>query len=85
MIKVWWRLSLDNRFKIGDWVIFLKDIKAGYEREHMLLIPAFQPCTIVKINSVHVTVDFKGTKEKLRYIPKRMAPAGDLAKVIYGN
>ena len=73
-----------NNYKKGDVIIFLKDIRAGYERNHMLLIPAFQPCTIIKINNHRVTVDFKGVEESLRYITKRMAPAGDLAKAIYG-
>lgn len=66
-------------------VVFLKDIRAGHERDNILLIPAYQDCTIVNINRAHVTVDFQGVKEKLRYLPNRMAPAGDLTKAIYGR
>ena len=76
---------MDHRPKIGDVIVFLKDIKASHEREYILLIPSYQPCKVVGINSVHITVDFKGVREKLRYIPNRMAPAGDLAKAIYGE
>lgn len=76
---------MERRYKIGDVIVFLKDIKASHERGYMLLIPAYQPCRVVGINSVHITVDFKGVQEKLRYIPNRMAPAGDLAKAIYGE
>ena len=76
---------METKFKIGDRIIFIKDIKAGYERENILLIPAYEPCTILNINSVHITVSFKGVKEKLRYLPQRMAPAGVMAQVIYGK
>ena len=82
----WWRQFLDSKFKKGDSIVFLVDISAGYERDHKLLIPAFKPCTVLNINSAHITVrDSDGTIQKLRYIPKRMAPAGDLAKAIYGK
>ena len=76
--------SLEHKFKKGDKIVFLKDIKAGRERNNILLVPAYHPCTIISINSAHVTIEFEGIIEKLRYIPKRMAPAGDLAKAIYG-
>lgn len=73
-----------DKFKSGDVIIFLRDIMAGYERGHELLIPAFKPCKVIKMNSAHIWVEFNGTEEKLRYIESRMAPAGDLAKAIYG-
>ena len=77
---------MDNKFKIGDRIVFLVPIIAGYERDHKLLIPAYEPCTVVNINRAHITViDGNGTKQKLRYIEKRMAPAGEMAEAIYGK
>jgi hypothetical protein len=73
------------KFSIGDMIVFLKHIKAGYEREHILLIPAFEPCKVLKVNKHHITVDYRGRTETVRYVASRMAPAGELAKVIYGD
>lgn len=73
-----------NKFRVGQKIIFLRNIRSGYENEHVLLIPANEVCEIVKINNSHVTVMYGNEKIKLRYIAERMAPAGKLTEAIFG-
>jgi len=72
-----------TEFKQGDIVMFLKDIKAGYERDHVMLIHAGHPCKILKSNGHAMTVSTGTSIEVLRYIPSRMKHCTELASAIY--
>lgn len=74
-----------SKLKVGDSIVFLKPVRAGVEQRFKLLIPEFCPVVLLSLTTDHVTVEFDGEKIRLRNIPKRMAPAGDLAQVIFGR
>ena len=77
---------MDNNFKIGDIIMFTRDIRIDrYGGESSVAIPKMHPCAIVHLNSVHVIVEYKNTKHKLRFIKDRMIPATEMAETIYGN
>lgn len=76
-------------FKVGDLIVFLKDIRAGSEffvkDRKQIRIPKLQPCLISRINSTHVWVTYEKKEYMLRYIPNRMIYAGKAAKVLFGG
>ena len=73
-------------FKVGDNMAFVRNITPSYGVGVPPIIKAFDPCVIVKINNSHVTVlTSDGEEIKLRNIPERMIPAGDLSKLIFGE
>jgi len=76
-------MESSQKFKIGDMVMFVKDIKSGYERNHILLIPAYLPCKILKLSKHTIILQVKNCTEKLRYIPTRMRHATELGRAMY--
>lgn len=64
--------------------MFLRDIRSEPMQGYKLKIPKMHPCTITKMNSSHIWVDYKGQETFLRLILERMIPAGPAAKILYG-
>jgi hypothetical protein len=72
-------------FKVGDIVMFKKDVTTEPSDGRKTKIPKFTPCIIEKINKHHVWVKYNKKVIWLRLIEKRMFPATEAGIVLFGD
>lgn len=72
-------------FKVGDKVMFKKDITTEPASGRKLQIPKLTPCIIEKINKHHVWVKYNKQTIFLRLNEKRMFPATEAGVILFGE
>lgn len=71
------------KFKVGDVIVFNKDLQLAVPFNDIDMIPKYYPVVIKAINFHHIQILFKNETFKFRNIEKRMEHASEAAKILF--